>query len=90
MNNKLKTLQAILDNANFDFCRVQDYDFTQCDAMDESNSGGVWDLAGYISAWCLDTVSTFETDTDYYNDTKCRLQSLLYNLFCDYKDEQEQ
>ena len=46
MNNKLKTLQAILDNANFDFCRVQDYDFTQCDAMDESNSGGRLGLGG--------------------------------------------
>lgn len=90
MNDKLKTLQAIIENAGFNFVNVNDYDFTQPDAMDESDSGGVWDLAGFIAAWCLDTVSGIDTDTDEYNQTKSMLQSLLYNLMCDYKDEQEQ
>lgn len=87
MNNKLKTLQAIINGAGFKFVYVQDYDFTQPDAMDESGSGGVWDLAGEISALCLDRVSTLDTDTDDYNYTKSYLQSLLYNLMCSYKDE---
>lgn len=90
LERKLKTLQAIIENAGFNFVNVNDYDFTQPDAMDESDSGGVWDLAGFIAAWCLDTVSDIDTDTDEYNQTKCMLQSLLYNLMCDYKDEQEQ
>ena len=90
MNNKLKTLQAIIENAGFDFVNVNDYDFTQPDAMDESDSGGVWDLAGTIADWCCSGCSGTDTDTDDYNKINSYLQSLLYNLMCDYKDEQEQ
>ena len=90
MNNKLKTLQAIFNNCGFINWDLTEYDFTQPDAMDESGSGGVWDLAGDIAATCLERVATINTDTDTFNGTKAELQSLLYNLMCDYKDEQEQ
>ena len=89
MNDKLKTLQAILDNCGFDFVHVNDYDFTQPDSMDESDSGGVWDLAGFIADWCCSGCSGTDTDTDDYDKINSYLQSLLYNLMCDYKDEQD-
>lgn len=90
MTEKLKTLQAILDNCGFDFVCVGDYDFTQPDSMDESDSGGVWDLAGTIADWCCSGCSGMDTDTDDYDKINSYLQSLLYNLMCSYKDEIEE
>ena len=90
MNNKLKTLQAILDNANIDV-RVEDFDFTQPDSMDESGSEGVWDFAGVVAQEILAKTmgkDWFDISDNRYYDARDSLQSLLYNLMCDYKTEE--
>lgn len=78
MKNKLETLQNILNYCDLDDFDLNDYDFTQPDAMDESGSGGAWDAAGDIADAIFEKYSIDSTET---------LQSLLYNLFCPYKDE---
>lgn len=89
---KLKTLKNILAGClDFNYDVIDNYDFTQPDDMDESGSGGVWDLAGTIADKCLENIYENENVDDIdYQTTKDLIQSLLYNLFCDYKDEQEQ
>lgn len=90
MNNELKTLQAIIDGADIKGVDVNDYDFTQPDAADESDSGGVWDLAGDIARQALREI--YEIDAVPYHlliDAKEKMQSLLYNLMVDYKDEKD-
>lgn len=81
---KLKTLQAIIDGANIRGVKVENYSHTQPDDMDESGSGGFWDLAGALS-----DILGRESDTD--DKGACApqpgacLQSLLYNLMCPFK-----
>lgn len=85
---KLKTLQAIITGAGIDGIDVNGYDFTLPDDADESQAGGVWDLAGDIAESVL--IEIYETDADVIPDNmlygvKEKIQSLLYNLMCDYK-----
>lgn len=75
---KLKTLQNILNYCGLDDFDLNDYDFTQPDAMDESGSGGAWDAASDIADEIYEQYSVDGAET---------LQSLLYNLFCAYKTE---
>lgn len=92
MNKKLESLQGIIKGVlGYDWNIVESYDFTQPDGVDESGSGGVWDLAGIIADKCLENIYENENVDDMdYQITKDSIQALLYNLFCDYKDEQEQ
>lgn len=75
---KLQTLQNILNYCGLDEFDLNDYDFTQPDSMDESDSGGAWDAARDIADTILEQYSVDGVET---------LQSLLYNLFCAYKTE---
>lgn len=82
---KAYTLRTILDNAGFLDC-FESYEINQPDDMDESESGGLWDMAG-------DPATEFcpigYTDSDGRNlDDECeKLQSLLYNLLATYRVE---
>lgn len=87
MTEKQKTLQAIFRNCGFDNFDLVDYDLTQPDSMDESGSGGAWDLAGEMVDDVLSLVTTQDTDDDCLQGARDKLQSLLYNLICDYKNE---
>lgn len=78
LQDKQKTLQAILDGANLRY-NVNDYDLTQPEPMDEQGSGGLWDLAGDIAYELAATKNNAETD----------LQTLLYNLMSDFRHADE-
>ena len=80
--DKERALQAILDNADVKI-DVSDFDLTQPDAMDESGSGGIWDLAGEL---------TLEFGERLRDSDRDRLQSLLYNLLATYRccDEEDE
>lgn len=88
---KLQGLKNILKGCcGFKYDIVANYDFTQPDDMDESDSGGAWDLAGVIADNVLDELYNQDSVDDMlYQRIKDNLQSLLYNLLCEYKDEQE-
>lgn len=90
MDRKIKTLDTILKNCVSGEYDLTNYDFTQPDSMDESDSGGVWDLAGDIVDNLFEICETDETELDIVDSVKTELQSLLYNLMCSYKTEQEQ
>lgn len=93
MENKLKTLQGIFDGCGLEY-NTDDFDFTQPDAMDESGSGGAWDMAELMAQeiiasafgqeWFDEIENANEKHLYAARDT---LQSLLYNLFCAYKTE---
>lgn len=87
----LQNLKNILKGCcDFNYDIVANYDFTQDDSMDESGSGGAWDLAGIVADDCLSEIYENESVDDLlYQRTKDNLQSLLYNLFCEYKTETE-
>lgn len=90
MDDKLKTLQATINGADIKGVDVNDYDFTQPDAADESDSGGVWDLAGDIAWQALREIYGIDAVPDHLLiDAKEKIQSLLYNLMSDYKDEKD-
>ena len=73
---------------DFGYDIVDNYDFTQPDGCDESGSGGAWDLAGIVADNTLTELYECEQVNDnLYQRTKDNLQSLLYNLFCEYKTE---
>ena len=73
---------------DFGYDIVDNYDFTQPDGCDESGSGGAWDLAGMVADNILTELYECEQVNDnLYQRTKDNLQSLLYNLFCEYKTE---
>lgn len=73
---------------DFGYDIVDNYDFTQPDGCDESGSGGCWDLSGVIADNVLTELYECEQVNDnLYQRTKDNLQSLLYNLFCEYKTE---
>ena len=85
----IKNLKNVLKGCcDFGYDIVANYDFTQPDSMVESDSGGAWDLAGVVADNVLENLYENESlsDLDYQN-TKDNLQSLLYNLFCEYKTE---
>ena len=88
---KLKSLKNILVGClGYDWDELDNYDMTQPDDMDESGSGGAWDLAGAIADNVLDELYNQDSVSDMlYQRIKDNLQSLLYNLLCEYKDEQE-
>ena len=86
---KIKTLQGILKGCLSHEYDLTDYDFTQPDSMDEADSGGVWDLAGDIVDNLFEICETDETELDVVDSVKMELQSLLYNLMCEYKTEQD-
>lgn len=87
-NNKLETLQAIIDAACVHGMRVSDYDMTIPYDADEKDSGGAWDMAGDIADYILRGL--YETaPAREYDGAMDKLQSLLYRFICDYKDEQE-
>lgn len=78
---------------DFGYDIVDNYDFTQPDGCDESGSGGAWDLAGVVADNLLDKLFELndsrndrDLETVYYQ-IHADLQSLLYNLFCEYKTE---
>lgn len=96
MNNnkgaKMADIQALKNIikgcCDFGYDIVDNYDFTQPDGCDESGSGGCWDLSGVIADNVLTELYECEQVNDnLYQRTKDNLQSLLYNLFCEYKTE---
>lgn len=72
-------LRAILMNSNLDYKIDGYYDLTQPDSMDESDSGGVWDLASNIADDILEPFQDTADDPEL-EAGKSTLQSLLYNL----------
>ena len=88
---KLKTLKNIFAGClDFKYDIIDNYDFTQPDGCDESGSGGCWDLAGVVADDLLSEIYESErVDDMLYQRTKDKIQSLLYNMFCDYKDERD-
>lgn len=90
---KLKTLKNIFAGClDFEYDIVANYDFTQPDSMDESGSGGCWDLAGIVADDLLSEIYELDDKIDdlLYQRTKDKIQSLLYNLFCEYKTERKE
>lgn len=87
---KAYTLRTILNNAGFLGC-FESYEINQPDAMDESDSGGLWDMAGEIASRSLFRVyGNADTDTDEFDAAYSSLQDLLYNLLASYRiDEPE-
>lgn len=86
---KLKTLQNILTGCGYKNIKVADYDHTQPDSMDESDSGGFWDLARDVAELALDDLfDDIEIGDNAYQNAFDNMQSLLYNLFCVFKTEQ--
>lgn len=92
MATKLDTLKAIIHNAGVEV-DLNDFDFTQPDGMDESGSGGAWDCAGIIAQEILAKLCGRDwldiSDNRYYN-ARDSIQSLVYNLICDYKDAMDE
>lgn len=85
---KLKVLQIILDNAGLKRTKVEHYDFTQSDDIDESYSGGIWDFSHDVARELLDNLYEKESVSDTELDNlKDRLWELLYNLFSEYRTE---
>lgn len=80
--DKERTLQAILDASNVEI-DLTDFDLTQPDAMDEADSGGLWDLAGEVA---------MEFGKGLFDDKRDNLQTLLYNLMATYRccDEEDE
>lgn len=87
---KAYTLRTILKNAGFLDC-FESYEINQPDAMDESDSGGLWDMAGEIASRSLyRACGNADTDTNEFNAAYSSLQDLLYNLLASYRiDEPE-
>lgn len=85
----IQALKNVLQGCcDFGYDIVANYDFTQDDSMDESGSGGAWDLAGIVADNVLAEIYEQDSVCDLlYQRTKDNLQSLLYNLFCEYKTE---
>ena len=85
---KLKVLQIILDNAGLKRTKVEHYDFTQPDDIDESYSGGIWDFSYSVARELLDDLYENESVSDRELDNlKDRVAELLYNLFSEYRIE---
>lgn len=85
---KLKVLQIILDNAGLKRTKVEHYDFTQSDDIDELYSGGIWDFSYNIARELLDNLYENESVSDRELDNlKDRVGELLYNLFSEYRTE---
>lgn len=89
---KLRTLKGIIAGCcDFGYDIVANYDFTQPDDMDESGSGGAWDFAGMVADDCLSEIYENDNVDDMtYQRAKDEIQSLLYNLFCEYKTERKE
>lgn len=87
----IQSLKNVLQGCcDFGYDIVANYDFTQDDSCDESGSGGAWDLAGIVADNVLAEIYEQDSVSDLlYQRTKDNLQSLLYNLFCEYKTEQD-
>lgn len=86
---KLETLQNILTGCGYKNIKVADYDHTQPDSMDESDSGGFWDLARDVTDETLSDLYENDVVGDLpYQNAYDNIQSLLYNLFCVFKTEQ--
>lgn len=85
----IQALKNVLQGCcGFKYDIVANYDFTLPDSCDESGAGGAWDLAGVVADDCLSEIYENESVDDLlYQRTKDNLQSLLYNLFCEYKTE---
>lgn len=85
----IQELKNVLQGCcGFNYDIVSNYDFTQDDSMDESGSGGAWDLAGIVADDCLSELYENESVNDeQYQNAKDKIQSLLYSLFCTYKTE---
>lgn len=88
---KLKSLKNLFVGClGFKYDIVSNYDFTQPDDMDESGSGGCWDLAGAVADNLLSDIYIYEkVDDKLYQRTKDYIQSFVYGMLCEYKDEQE-
>lgn len=82
---KAYTLRTILEQVDCADC-FDAYAINQPDDMDESESGGLWDMAGDIA---IEFCPLGYTDSDGRNlDDECeKLQSLLYNLLSTYRVE---
>lgn len=85
----IQSLKNVLQGCcGFNYDIVANYDFTLHDGCDESGAGGAWDLAGVVADDILSEIYENESVDDLlYQRTKDNLQSLLYNLFCEYKTE---
>lgn len=91
-NNKLETLQAIINSADIYNVNVSNYDMTQPGDWDESGSGGAWDMAGHVAMEILGDLYDINNDNlpdRTLGDIKDRWHQLLYNFITEYKDEQE-
>lgn len=82
---KAYTLRTILEQVDCADC-FDAYAINQPDDMDESESGGLWDMAGDIA---IEFCPLGYTDSDGRNldDESEKLQSLLYNLLATYRVE---
>ena len=84
---KVYTLRTILEQV--DCVDIFDaYEINQPDDMDESDSGGLWDMAGEIASRSLyQACGDADVDTDEFNAAYSSLQDLLYNLLATYRVE---
>lgn len=85
----IQSLKNVLQGCcDFGYDIVANYDFSLPDGCDESGAGGAWDLSGVVADNILsDLFESEKIDDLLYQRTKDNLQSLLYNLFCEYKTE---
>lgn len=89
-NNKLEILQTILNTADISDIDVADYDMAQPDGMDESGSGGAWDMARDIAYELLEPLfDIYEIPIRKLDAVQNQIQGLIYNLITEYKDEKE-
>lgn len=87
--NKLETLQAIFDGAELSMIRADRYNMKLSDGIDESGTGGAWDMAGHAAMEILGDL--YNIDDDKLSDRtlgniKDRLQELLYNFITEFKE----
>lgn len=88
MNEKLKTLEAILNGACLGDVDLSYYDLTIPDDMDESGAGGAWDLSGAIAQKLLTLLYNDESKNDRLLwHTQEQIQSLVYNFITEYKGD---
>lgn len=86
MTNKKEDLNRLLKACGVEGINVLEYDNTQPDGIDESGSDGFWDMAGDVAFEILPTGYTDQNGNNLDANFDV-LQSLLYNLFCWYKEE---
>ena len=80
----LQSLKNILQGCcEFNYDIVANYDFTQDDSCDESDSGGAWDLAGVVADNVLADIYECEQIDDLLYQRGCRRSGNFHGrIFC--------